>query len=192
MRCDATQYRVGFGTRENDACGAEVDVGGKEVVQLSAVVQRHRVDFDVIDRHRAGDDRADVVRHQAAAGMHHPLRPGFGAAGVHQPHQLVVGDLELGCGCAGGEPPSEVVPAGRRVQSVRSDRDPGGHVGALGHRLRGGGDEVAFYDEPSDVAVPEDERNLLGGQHEVDRHQHHPGSGGGERQHSVLPAVVRQ
>ncbi len=38
----------------------------------------------------------------------------------------------------------------------------------------------------------EDERDLLGAEHEVDRHQHHPGPGGGEVEHRELPAVVAE
>ena len=45
---------------------------------------------------------------------------------------------------------------------------------------------------PADPAVAQDVGDLLGGEHEVDRDQDHPGACRGERQHGVLPAVVRQ
>jgi hypothetical protein len=57
----------------------------------------------------------------------------------------------------------------------------------LGHRRQFGLD-----DEPAGVAVAQDVGDLLGGEHEVDRDQDHPGARRGERQHRVLPAVVRQ
>ena len=43
---------------------------------------------------------------------------------------------------------------------------------------------------PLAPAVVEDEGDLVGAEHEVDRHQHDPDPGGGEVQHRELPAVV--
>jgi len=62
----------------------------------------------------------------------------------------------------------------------------------VGHRLLGGGDQIVLDDKAVGPAVAEDERDLLGGQHEVDRHQHHPGASRRERENGVLPAVVRK
>ena len=47
-------------------------------------------------------------------------------------------------------------------------------------------------DDAGRAGVVEDERDLLCGQHEVDRHQHHAEPGGREHDDGELPAVVRQ
>ena len=40
--------------------------------------------------------------------------------------------------------------------------------------------------------MPQDERDLLRAEHEVDRHQNHANPGRGEGEQDVLPAVVAQ
>ena len=68
------------------------------------------------------------------------------------------------------------------------------------HRaLRGGGqrpvgrlDERVLDHERPRAAVVEDEGDLVAVEHEVDRHQHHTGPGGGEVEDRELPAVVAQ
>ena len=53
-------------------------------------------------------------------------------------------------------------------------------------------DQRVLHHHRGGAGVVEDERDLLGVEHEVDRHEHHAELRGGERQHHVLPGVVRQ
>src|SRR6478736_6301274 len=107
MFLDGPQHRVGVWARDDDAGGTEVDVGGEKIVELSAVVERRRVHFDVLVRDRSGDDRADVVGHQTTTGMHHSLGARFGSAGVHHAYQLIVGYLDVRRDGGRGQPVCE-------------------------------------------------------------------------------------
>ena len=124
--------------------------------------------------------------------MHHAFGPGLGAAGVHQAQQLIVVDLEVRRGSRGGQPEREVVPpCGARCSSVVNTT----FVVTVPPRViacAAVGMRSCFDDDTADPAVAEDVGDLLGGEHEVDRHEHDRGASGGECQHGVLPAVARQ
>ena len=198
LRCalglDRVQQQVGVWAGEDDARRAEVDIRAEEAVQLGAVIERKRVHLDVVGRHPAVDDAAHVLRDDGAAGELHALRPRLGAARVHQPQRIVIADDHLRWPVVRVLRPSgDVLPTGRRRLSRQVD--PAAYAAVHAGRDEahlGGRMQRVLDDEPGGARVLEDKRDLVGAEHEVDRHHH--GAQARERkvEHRVLPAVVRQ
>ena len=157
------------------------------------MVQRHGVHLDVIAVHPAVDDAGHVLPHQRAARQHRALGPGLGAGGVHQPHQVIVADIDLRWGALPVDPVLQVGPPGRHLIPAQPDhrahRDlQPGRLDRLGGH---GGQPVLGHERPR-PAVAQDVGDLGRAEHEIDRHQDHAEPGGRERQYGELPAIVRQ
>ena len=191
---DRREDRRGVGGGQDDARRAEVDVDGEEAVELRAVVHRERVHLDVVGAHAAVDHAAHVLADQRPAGEHDALGAGLGAGRVHQPERVVVGDRDVRRAPVARPPPVvDVLPAGCRRGTGQPDPAPDAAVHAGGgQRLLRRRRQRVLAHHPGGAGVPEDERDLVRPQHEVDRHQDHAELGGGEREHRVLPGVVAE
>ena len=91
-------------------------------------------------------------------------------------------------------PGVDVLPAG--VGAAPDSADPAAHPAGR-RRPRPApsprcGASASSATIPRGAGVPQDVGDLVGAEHEVDRHEHDAELRGGEREHRVLPAVVRQ
>ena len=180
VRSSSVRVRAG----QDDARRAEVDVDGEEAVQLGAVVHRQRVHLDVVGRHPAVDDAADVLRDQRAAGEH--ARP-WAATRCREVYISRSGSSSATITSGGAvvrvlRPVVDVLPAAS-APAVPTGRSSRGRRRPCRprERLLGGGCERVLGDDPGGAGVLEDVGDLVGAEHEVDRHQHDAEPGGGER-----------
>ena len=184
---DRREQGGGLGRGQDDAGGAEVDVHREEAVELRAVVHRQRVRLDVVGGHLAVDHARHVLADQRPRRQQHALGPRLRAARVHEAQRVVVGHRDLGVvGRARAPPVVHVLPA----VVVAADPPPQGDR-VVDRLLRRGEQRVVGHHRGS-PGVPEDVADLVGVQHEVDRHEHHAELRGGEHQHRERPGVARE
>ena len=186
--------RPGPGPRRITLVAPSQTSGAEEDVELRAVVERQRVQVDVVRAVLAVDHAGGVLPQQRPAREQRALGPRLGAGGEHHPDRVVVLDQHFRRRPVVLEPVLQISPAVRNLSAgqphdtLRRDRPAqdrlqgpvrGGHQGVLDHEGLG-------------AAALEDERDLVAAEHEVDRHQHDADPRGGEVEHRELPAVVAQ
>ena len=115
---------AGSGAGQDDAGGAEVDVGGEEAV---AAARSGTAAASAPRRRRAvippSTMQLTYCAISDAAGQHRALGPRLGAAGVHQPQRVVVGHRDVDLGIVGVLLPGpEIFPPGGAERFVEGDR----------------------------------------------------------------------
>ncbi len=172
---DERQDDVGPRLAGDDVGRPEIDRRAEEHVELGAMIERQGMQHDVVCRHLALDDAAHVLPDHRLVGEHRALRQRLGAAGVDDLRQHRARrprPASRTCRPSGSVRRSPIRPDGRSAGVSPGSQNM---VATLLPRAAAAR-PVSTKSGPtasSDCArALQDERDLVGIEHEVDRHQH--------------------
>ena len=187
------QQVVGHGLGGDDVAAADKNGGAKKHIELRAVVQRQRMQGQVIGGNFGIDHAADVLPQHGIVGQHGALGRGLGAAGVDNLRQVGAGQGDIGQGIGAGCKVVKTEHARTGLAGIfRGQPDELLHLGVerrgRARQLR----QAGVCRQSFGARMAQDVGHLFGLEHEIDGHQHRAQSRQGKTQSRKAVRVARQ
>ena len=177
----------------DDVAGADVDCRPHEDVELRAVIERQRMQHQVVAADVGIDQAAHVLPDDRLVGQHRALGRRLGAAGVDDLRQVAAHQLDRRRSGAAGSQFVEGQHVGqRRARLFRGQPEEVAHLRVL---RRGGArqfGQAAVGGQQGRAGVAQHVGDFRRPQHEVDGHQHRAQPGQREAQRDEAVRIARQ